>query len=308
MLGDGMPGNNRSIHLLPVVYVLVSLCILTIPVHAFTSDALDITIDKNGDAVAQFQFTLEGIVENSIPQSMLESELKKGLTTSSDPPEVLSFDRTGATLLLKNFAVKNDVPTGTEYATASMDFSKAEIALKNSALSYVVSADFSPKRLTVRFPDGYTREFSDVSILPTITHTVIDPSKPRASPATTTPLGNISVNSIPSGVHVSIDSVYVGDTPSTFSDITPGQHTVLCELTGFLPYTKTVNVTAGKTETVNAVLSYGSPATTVTQTVSQPPVNTAPGLWIVYVIAAVVCVVIAGAVIGSEFLRRYRRH
>ena len=39
----------------------------------------------------------------------------------------------------------------------SMDFTKAEIALKNSAVSSVISADFSPKKVTVTFPDNYTK-------------------------------------------------------------------------------------------------------------------------------------------------------
>ncbi len=249
---------------LPIICMvcgLCALCILSAPVHAFTSDSLDITIDKNGDAVANFQFTLEGIIENSIPQSMLETELKKGLTTSSDPPVVLSFDRTGASLMLKNFAVKNDVPTGTEYATASMDFKKAELALKNSALSYVVSADFSPKRLTVRFPDGYTSEFLDSSVLPSLKHTVIDASKTVAV-GNASPTGAISVNSTPPHVRVYIDTAYVGNSPSTFSGISPGQHEILCEMDGFLPFTKIINVTAGQTTTVNAVLSYITPTPT----------------------------------------------
>jgi hypothetical protein len=124
------------------------------PAHAFTANSLDITVDKNGDALATFQFTLEGIIENSIPQSILEEELKKGLTTSSNPPELQSMDRSSAVLVMKNFADTTDVPTGTNYLTASMDFRKAQIALQNSALSSVVSADFSPKKVTITFPDS----------------------------------------------------------------------------------------------------------------------------------------------------------
>lgn len=270
-----------------VVCILCALCILTLPVHAFTSNSLDITIDNNGDAVANFQFTLEGLVENSIPLSMLETELKKGLTTSSEPPVVLSFDRTGASLLLKNFAVKNDVPTGTEYATTSMDFKKAELALKNSALSYVVSADFSPQRLVVTFPDGYSREFTDSSILPSLTHTVIDTSKPAAASRNTSSLGTITVSSSPPHAMVYIDTMYAGDAPSTFSEIAPGQHEVRCEMDGFLPSIKTVNVTAGQTTTVNAVLSYVTPT----------PTKSAPGF-------GIVCAGIAIAGCGVAFCRR----
>ncbi|MCX6690188.1 MAG: PEGA domain-containing protein [Methanoregula sp.] len=265
------------------------LCILIIPVHAFTSDSLDITIDTSGDAVANFRFTLEGFVENAIPQSMLESELVKGLTSSSDPPQVLSFDRGSASLLLKNFAVKNVVPTGIEYQTASMDFKRAEIALKNSALSSVVSADFSPAKLVVKFPDGYTREFTDSSVLPSLKHIIIDPSKAGTSAGNSTS-GSIAVTSSPAHARVILDGALAGETPSTLPEIAPGPHTVSLQMDGFLPYSRTVNVTAGNTTTVNAVLSYVTPT----------PTKPAPGFgWI--------CTGIALAGCGIVFSRRYRR-
>jgi len=278
---DDVITKTGTIPAMCMVCILGSLCILSLPVHAFTSNSLDITVDKNGDAVANFQFTLEGIVENAIPLSMLEGELVKGLATSSDPPVILSFDKSGARILLKNFAVKNDVPTGTEYLTAPMDFHRAEIALKNSALSSVVSADFSPQRMVVTFPDGYSREFMDFSGLPALRHTIIDPTKPAL--ATSEPLsGTISVNSSPLHARVFIDTAYAGDAPSTFSGITPGQHQISLEMDGYVPYTGTVTVTAGNTTTVNAVLSYVPPLT--------PKKSSMPGFgWVCAGIAVVGC-------------------
>ena len=162
-----------------VVIVLIFLSVIvTSPVSAFVANSLDITVTRNGDATALFKFTLEGVIENAIPQSLLEEELKKGLSTSSEPPVLLSVDRSSASILMKGFASTADVPTGTEYRTASMDFTKAQIALQNSALSSVITADFSPKKITLTFPDGYSRVFSDINSLPSVTHTVIDLSKP----------------------------------------------------------------------------------------------------------------------------------
>ena len=241
--------------------LLVSCCcaFLILPVHAFTANSLDITIDKSGDAVAIFRFTLEGLVENSIPQSMLEEELKKGLTTSSEPPELITMDKSSATLLLKKFADTSDVPTGTEYRSASMDFKKAEVALQNSALSNVVSADFSPSKISLAFPDNYTREFNNVDVLPAVTHTVIDPT--RSAVPTISPNGALNVTSSPADVRVSIDNQYVGNAPATFSDIAPGVHTVMFEKEGFEKVSKSITITAGKTTTVTVFLDYSTPAT-----------------------------------------------
>ena len=243
-----------SVNLLRILAIACITVLFISPVHAFTANSLDITMDKNGDAVATFKFTLEGFLENAIPQSMLEEELKKGLTTSSDPPVLLSLDKTGATMLMKKFADTKDVAQGTEYSTASMDFSKAEIALKNSALNNVVTADFSPSIITITFPDGYTKNFENASVLPALTHIVIDPSKPTAA-RLQNKNGWVNVTASPAIVQVSIDGTYVGDSPQTFSDIPAGTHTFLFQKDGFSPLTKTVTVVEGKTSNVFVFLT-----------------------------------------------------
>lgn len=233
------------------------------PVHAFTANSLDITVDKSGDATASFKFTLEGFLENAIPQSILEEELKKGLTTSSEPPVLLSMDKTGAVMVLKKFADTRDVATGTEYRTASMNFQKAEIALKDSALSSVVSADFTPAKVTITFPDAYTKQFANTAVLPALTHIVIDPSKPPAA-ATPALAGNINITSSPPAVQVYIDNTYTGDTPGTFSDIPVGTHTLLFQKEGFEPVTKTIAIVEGRTTNVFVFLQYTAQPTTAT--------------------------------------------
>jgi hypothetical protein len=37
------------------------------PVAAFAADSLTITVAGNGDATADFHFTLESVIENAIP-------------------------------------------------------------------------------------------------------------------------------------------------------------------------------------------------------------------------------------------------
>lgn len=236
---------------------LILLCLALLvagPVHAFTADSLDITVDKNGDAVAIFRFTLEGLLENAIPQSVLQEQLQKGLTTGNDPPQLVSMDRSSATLLFKKFADVSDVPTGTQFQTASMDFTKAEIALKNSAVSSVITADFSPTKVIVTFPDNYAKELDNVDALPSITHIVIDPSKQQAA-ADRLKYGSVKVLSSPSTIQVYMDGTYKGDAPATFSEITPGTYSLEFRKDGYSPVTKTVNVTGGQTLQVSVFLA-----------------------------------------------------
>ncbi|MHB8164905.1 MAG: PEGA domain-containing protein [Methanoregula sp.] len=262
--------HTSSTNLLRILTVACLAVLLVPPAHAFTANSLDITIDKSGDATASFKFTLEGFLENAIPQSMMEEELKKGLTTSSEPPVLLSMDKTGAIMILKKFADTRDVATGTEYRTASMNFQKAEIALKESALSSVVTADFTPAKITITFPDAYTRSFANSAVLPSLTHIVIDPSKSSAS-TTQDQTGGINVTASPSEVQVSIDGTYVGDTPGTFSDIPAGTHTLLFQKDGFQPVTKTVAIVAGKTTNVFVFLQYTPQTTTAPQGILPVP-------------------------------------
>jgi hypothetical protein len=267
--------------------------------HAFTADSLDITVDKNGDAIATFRFTLEGILENAIPLSVLEEELTKGLTTSSEPPELKSMDRSSAVLLLKKFADTSDVPTGTEYRTATMDFKKAEIALQNSALSNVVSADFSPEKIVLTFPDSYRKEFTNVDVLPAVFHTVIDPAKivpTQAQPvtqATTVTNGAMNITSSPPNVKVYVGSRYLGDSPAVFQDIPAGTHTVVFQKEGFEPASKTVTIIAGKTTNILVVLKYVPPAIT-----EETP--SFPLLPLLVVIIGLVAIVIGGYYYVSE--------
>jgi hypothetical protein len=249
-------------HRTGLVFLIIAV-LLVGPVHAFTANSLDITVDKTGDAIAVFQFSLDGIVENAIPQSMLEEQLLKGMGTSSDPPSLISMDRSSATIRMKKFADTSDVPTGTEYRTASMDFKKAEIALQNSGLSSVISADFTPSKIVVHFPDSFKREFSSSDTLPSITHTVIDPTKHPAVPNGTSSVvpsqpvnGAIKVISSPSGVQVSLDGQFVGTAPDTFSDIPAGTHTLQFSKENYAPVSKTVTVKAGEVIRMSVYLEY----------------------------------------------------
>ncbi|NLD56611.1 MAG: PEGA domain-containing protein [Methanomicrobiales archaeon] len=255
---------SRRLHLFLAISAL--LVFITGPAAAFTANYLDITVDENGDAVATFRFTLEGFIENAIPQSMLEEELLKGLGTSSEPPELISMDRSSAMIRLKKFAAVGDVPTGTEYRTVTMDFKKAQIALQQSAVSTVVTADFSPDVMTVTFPDAFNRQFTGADVLPAITHIIIDPAKAAAAEAqaaaagqpipTMPPTGVIKVISSPEGIMVTMDGNYIGTAPGTFPDISPGDHTLRFSRDGYEAIEKTVTVKAGDTLQLSVFLSY----------------------------------------------------
>jgi hypothetical protein len=319
----GMMESMSNTYTILIYGLLLACCSLftVIPAHAFTANSLDIVVSENGDAVATFRFTLEGFIENAIPQSMLEEELTKGLTTGSDPPELKSMDRSSAVLFMKKFADTSDVPTGKEYRTATMDFKKAEIALQNSGLGDAVTADFSPATITLSFPDGYKWQFSNADVLPAVFHTVEDPVKvaqvqaqataqAQVSPgSTTTPViltssaakGSINVTSSPQNVKVSIDSRYIGESPALFQDIPAGTHVMEFSSDGYSPVSKTVLVNAGKTTNIMVVLTYIPAAATADE-----PSSSFPWLPVLLVITGLVVIGIGGYYSWSEKTRKDR--
>jgi hypothetical protein len=277
--------------LLPAVACGILLIVLLVPVPAgaFTADSLTITVAGNGDATADFHFTLEGIIENAIPLSVLQDQLTKGLATSAEPPQVLSFSKSEATLLLKGFAVTTTVPTGTDYQTAPMNFTNAQAALQNSAAGSVISADFSPKITTITFPDGYSRQFVDSAVLPSIDHIVPNLAQAGSAPAAIAGTsGAIEVNTSPEHTQVFIDSVFAGESPGVFSGITTGNHQITLEADGFLPFTRNITVNAGETTQLAEVLEF---------TTTSTPQSPAPG-------AGIVIAVLSLTGFGIALLRR----
>jgi hypothetical protein len=143
-----------------------------------------------------------------------------------------------------------------------MNFKKAEIAVKESALSSVVSADFSPATAKVTFADNYNRQFENSDVLPSITHIIIDPAKAAAVPQTPATGGAIKVVSSPAGVQVAIDGSPAGTAPYTFTDIPAGPHTLTFSKENYQSVSKTVTVKTGQTIQVSAFLAYVEPVAT----------------------------------------------
>ena len=67
--------------------------------------------------------------------------------------------------------------------------------------------------------------------------------------------GSIVVSSSPAGAIARLDGGETLVTPGTFQYVTPGYHTVEISLSGYFPYSTSVNVAAGGTSSVSASLS-----------------------------------------------------
>jgi hypothetical protein len=98
---------------------------------------------------------------------------------------------------------------------------------------------------------------SQVATQPAADPTSGQPS-PVAAPAQSTNgtdpvLSSVEVKSSPDGADITVDEKYMGSTPSTVK-LTPGEHKVKLEKSGFKTWEKTLTVSAGTTATVNPTL------------------------------------------------------
>lgn len=74
--------------------------------------------------------------------------------------------------------------------------------------------------------------------------------------ATTSPTGNLTITSTPSGARIYIGNIDQGvDTPNTISDLTTGNHNVKLVLINYDDYTTTVTIDQGQTTTITPTLT-----------------------------------------------------
>ena len=82
-------------------------------------------------------------------------------------------------------------------------------------------------------------------------------------------VGSIDIESSPSGAKVYLDSEYIGTSPRTIEDVSPGSHKITISSAGYTDYTKWVTVKAASTVSVSADLNQiESAATTRVPTVA----------------------------------------
>jgi hypothetical protein len=77
---------------------------------------------------------------------------------------------------------------------------------------------------------------------------------PQPAPAVpASDLATVAVHSTPDGADITVDGKFVGSTPSSIR-LSPGDHTIVLEKSGYKTWQRTMTVTAGATITVGPTL------------------------------------------------------
>jgi hypothetical protein len=79
------------------------------------------------------------------------------------------------------------------------------------------------------------------------------PQALAGAPTATVQSTTVMINSTPDGADVTVDGTFVGSTPSTLR-LSPGDHGVSVEKSGFKPWQRKVNLIAGSSPTISATL------------------------------------------------------
>jgi hypothetical protein len=66
--------------------------------------------------------------------------------------------------------------------------------------------------------------------------------------------GTLEVTSVPPGAQIMVDNLFRGVSPLTLTGLSPGNHTIMLQSTGYNQYQQQVDVVAGTQMTMNAIL------------------------------------------------------
>jgi hypothetical protein len=83
---------------------------------------------------------------------------------------------------------------------------------------------------------------ADPNVMPAAVANAADPA-----------FSSVDVKSTPDGAEITVDDKYMGSTPSTLK-LSPGDHKIKLERSGFKPWERTLSVSAGGTANVNATM------------------------------------------------------
>jgi len=156
------------------VLVLVMVAILAVsPGQAFVAKELRISLDDQGDAEIQFDYSLSFLENVAIflriadPGRELKSALESNLHKTV---EIESVGNSQARFRVEQFATLREETV--VMRTPGLSFTSAEQAMKRYWFAPLVNPDFSPDLTVVQFPDGSQDVFYDSTGIPPLSRVI----------------------------------------------------------------------------------------------------------------------------------------
>jgi hypothetical protein len=150
---------------------IVLLMLLVIPANAASIRHVDATIAENGDAAFVAEYSLnwaEQVLVYPAAVPLLAGIAGKNIQVHSITPNE-------AQLTVLHFAKVVRTPGATLYKTPAFALSDARKKLDSYWFGDMVTLDGASASLTIRYPDGETIEYQDLTSIPSFEHMVLSP-------------------------------------------------------------------------------------------------------------------------------------
>lgn len=156
---------------LPVIMAISFMLLLVIPAGAVSIRHIDITVAENGDASIVADYSLNWVEQVMVYPAavpLLSGALGKKVQVHSISP-----DNTQLTIL--HLATVSQNPGNTRYKTPAFSLADARKELDKYWFSNMITLDDASGYLTLRFPDGETIEYQDLTSVPSFEHVIPNP-------------------------------------------------------------------------------------------------------------------------------------
>ncbi len=156
---------------LPVIVAICLMLLVVIPAGAATIRHIDATVIENGDMLIVADYSLDWTEEAIVYPAalpLLSGMLGKNFQVHSVTPDNVQ-------LTVKNLVWVRQKQGTTMYETPAISLANAQKELDKLWFGDMITLDGSLGSLTIRFPDGKTVEYQDLTVIPSFKHAVASP-------------------------------------------------------------------------------------------------------------------------------------
>jgi hypothetical protein len=156
---------------MPVIVAISVMLLLVIPAGAVSIRHIDVTVAENGDAFIAADYSLnwaEQAIVYPAALPLLSGALGKNIRVHSISPD-------NTQLTVQHLVTVGQNQGATSYKTPAFSLAAAKKQLDNYWFSDRITLDGTSGYLTIRFPDGNSVEYQDLTSVPSFEHVIPNP-------------------------------------------------------------------------------------------------------------------------------------
>ncbi len=156
---------------MPVIVAISLMLLLVIPAGAVSIRHIDVTVAENGDALIAADYSLNWVEQAIVYPAALP--LLSGALGKNIQVHFVSLDKTQLTV--QHLVTVGQTPGATSYKTPAFSLADARKQLDKYWFGNMITLDGTSGYLTIRFPDGQSVEYRDLTSVPSFEHVIPSP-------------------------------------------------------------------------------------------------------------------------------------